>query len=49
MMSLVERMLELHKRTPKTPQEQAVVKREVESMDVRIDRLVYELPKGVVP
>ena len=39
----VERMLELHKRMPKTPQEQAMVKREIESLDTRIDRLVYEL------
>jgi hypothetical protein len=43
LVSLVERMLELHKRTPKTSQEQELVKREIESTDVRIDRLVYEL------
>jgi hypothetical protein len=43
MVSLVERMLELHKRTPKTPQEQELVKREIESTDRAIDRLVYEL------
>jgi hypothetical protein len=43
MVSLVERMLELHKRSPRTPQEQEMVKREIESTDVRIDRLVYEL------
>jgi hypothetical protein len=41
--SLVERMLELHKRSPRTPQEQEMVKREIESTDGRIDRLVYEL------
>ena len=42
--SLVERMLELHKRSPRTPQEQEMVKREIEpSADGRIDRLVYEL------
>jgi len=43
MVSLVERMLALHKRSPRTPQEQAMVKREVESTDKGIDRLVYEL------
>jgi type I restriction-modification system DNA methylase subunit len=43
MVSLVERMLELHKRSPRTPQEQEMVKREIESTDVRIDRLVYAL------
>lgn len=43
MVSLVERMLELHKRSPKTPQEQEMVKREIESTDRAIDHLVYEL------
>ena len=43
MVSLVERMLELYRRSPRTPQEQAMVKREIESMDRQIDRLVYEL------
>ena len=43
MVSLVERMLELHKRSPRTPQEQEMVKREIESTDRAIDRLVYEL------
>ena len=33
----------LHKRTPRTPQEQELVKREIESTDRAIDRLVYEL------
>ena len=44
MVSLVERMLELHK-TPSacTPQDKERVKREVESTDRQIDRLVYEL------
>jgi len=47
MVSLVERMLELHKRSPRTPLEQEMVRREIESMDTRIDRLVYELsPEG---
>jgi hypothetical protein len=41
--SLVERMLELHKRSPHTPQEQKMVKREIESTDGRIDGLAYEL------
>ena len=46
-MVLVERMLELHKQSPRTPQEQEIVKREVESTDGMIDRLVYELsPEG---
>ena len=42
--SLVERMLELHK-TPsaRTPQDKERVKREIESIDKQIDRLVYEL------
>ena len=67
MVSLVERMLELHKTTPsrpfrkeqrtfgghlprvgrmgggRTPQEQEMVKREIESTDREIDQLVYEL------
>ncbi len=43
MVSPVERMLELHKQNPRTPQEQEMVKREIESTDGMIDRLVYEL------
>jgi hypothetical protein len=43
MVSLVEKMLELHKRKPRTPQEQEMVRREIESMDWQIDKLVYEL------
>jgi hypothetical protein len=43
MVSLVERMLELHKRTPRTPQEQELVRREIEATDRQIDLLVYEL------
>jgi hypothetical protein len=48
MVSLVERMLELHKRSPRLPQEKESLQREIEpSADGRIDRLVYELsPKG---
>jgi hypothetical protein len=41
--SLVERMLDLHKKNPKTPQDQEMVKREIESTDKTIDKLVYEL------
>jgi hypothetical protein len=44
MVSLVERMLALHKQSPRTPQEQEMVKRKIEpAADGRIDRLVYEL------
>ena len=43
MVSLVERMLELHKSSPRTPQDKERVKREIESTDKAIDRLVYEL------
>jgi hypothetical protein len=59
--SLVERMLALHRQTPsasgtspkfqntefrgggRTPQEQEMVKREIEATDKQIDHLVYEL------
>jgi hypothetical protein len=41
--SLVERILDLNKRTPATPQEQERLAREIESTDRQIDRLVYEL------
>jgi hypothetical protein len=40
---LVERMLELHKRTPQTPQEQESLAREIAATDGAIDHLVYEL------
>jgi hypothetical protein len=43
MVSLVERMLALHKQSPRTPQEQEMVRREIESTDKAIDKLVYEL------
>ena len=36
-------MLELHKRSPRTPPEQEMVKREIECTDRAIDKLVYEL------
>ena len=41
--SLVKRMLELHKLSPRTSQEKERVKHEIESTDRAIDRLVYEL------
>jgi type I restriction-modification system DNA methylase subunit len=43
LVSLVERMLELHERTPRTPQEQEMVKREIAATDREIDDLVYQL------
>lgn len=43
LVSLVERMLELHKRSPRLPQEKESLQREIESTDARIDRLVYKL------
>mgnify|MGYP001597412435 CR=1 FL=1 len=47
MVSLVKRMLALRKQSPRTPQEQEMVRREIESTDRGIDKLVYELsPKG---
>ena len=43
LVSLVERMLELHKSSPRMPGDKERVKREFESTDKQIDRLVYEL------
>lgn len=43
LISLVEHILALHKQSPRTPQEQEMVKREIESTDQGIDGLVYEL------
>ena len=43
MVSLVERMLQLHKQTPRMPQDRDRLQREIESTDRAIDRLVYEL------
>jgi hypothetical protein len=40
---LVERMLSLHKQSPRTPQEKEMLQREIESTDRAIDSLVYEL------
>jgi hypothetical protein len=48
MISLVKRMLALHKQTAaRMPQEREMVKRGVESTDKGIDKLVYELPREV--
>jgi hypothetical protein len=43
MVSLVERMLELHRISPRTPGEVERLAREIESTDRAIDKLVYEL------
>jgi hypothetical protein len=43
MVSLVERMLSLHKQSPRTPQEKEMLHREIESTDQTIDQLVYQL------
>jgi hypothetical protein len=40
---LIDRMLDLHKRTPTTPQEQEQLRREIEATDRQIDQLVYQL------
>ncbi len=43
LISLVKNILTLNRKSPRTPQEQDVQKREIESIDAEIDRLVYEL------
>lgn len=43
MVSLVDRMLDLHKRTPATPQEQERLARDIAATDRAIDTLVYQL------
>ncbi len=43
MVSLVERMLALHKQSPRTPQEKEMLQREIESTDRAIDAMVYQL------
>jgi hypothetical protein len=43
MVSMVERMLDLHKREPQTPQEAERIQREIAVTDAAIDQLVYEL------
>ena len=43
MITLVERMLDLHKRSPATPQEQERLARDIAATDRAIDALVYQL------
>ena len=43
MVNMVERMLELHRREPQTPQETNHIQREIAATDAAIDKLVYEL------
>jgi hypothetical protein len=45
MVSLVEKMLALHKQFPeaRTPHEKAALERQIETTDGQIDALVYEL------
>jgi type I restriction-modification system DNA methylase subunit len=43
LVSLVNQMLSLHKRAPKTPHEQESLKRQIEATDREIDKLIYEL------
>ncbi len=45
MVSLVERMLSLHKQLPEaaTPHEKTALERQIEATDGQIDALVYEL------
>ena len=43
MVSLVERMLDLQKREPQTPQEADNIQRQIAATDAAIDKLVYEL------
>jgi hypothetical protein len=45
MVTLVERMLSLHKQSPRTPQEKEMLQRDIESTDGAIDSLVYKLYK----
>ena len=47
MVSLVEQMLELHKRLAAASQaDREMYQRQIDATDREIDRLVYELPKG---
>jgi 5-bromo-4-chloroindolyl phosphate hydrolysis protein len=43
MVSLVERMLSLHKQSARTPQEKEMLQRDILSTDQAIDALVYQL------
>jgi hypothetical protein len=40
---LVDRMLDLHKQTPATPQEKEQLQRQIAATDRQIDTLVYQL------
>jgi type II restriction/modification system DNA methylase subunit YeeA len=42
MVALEERMLALHKQSPRTPQEKEMLRGEIESTDQAIDALVYQ-------
>ena len=49
LVSFVERVLELQKRSPRLPQEKESLQREIESTDGMMDCLVYELShKGMI-
>ena len=43
LVSLVDRMLDLHKQNPATPQEQEQLQRQIAATDRQIDALVYQL------
>jgi hypothetical protein len=43
LVALIEHMLDLHKRTPATPQEQERLARGIAATDRAIDTLVYQL------
>jgi type II restriction/modification system DNA methylase subunit YeeA len=43
MVMLVERMLSLHKQSPRTPQEKELLRGKIASTDQAIDALVYQL------
>jgi type II restriction/modification system DNA methylase subunit YeeA len=43
MVSLVERMLSLHKQSARTPREKEMLQHEIQSTDQAIDSLVYQL------
>ncbi|MFA7407813.1 MAG: N-6 DNA methylase [Anaerolineaceae bacterium] len=43
MVTFVDHMLTLHKRTPQTPNDKQRLQREIDATDAQIDRLVYEL------
>ena len=43
MVALVERILDLHKQQPQTPQAKTILKRQIAATDREIDSLVYKL------